>query len=456
MIKYYNKNNIEIYDKKITVIGLGISGKAAAQLANYLGAKVFASDSGDNKAVNSNAMDLMQHHIASETGIHSDQIFDSDLWIISPGVPKDCKIVKKALGKGIPIVSEIEFASWFTKTPIIAITGSNGKTTTTNIISQMCNTDNLNGIIAGNMGIPFSERVLNEIHNPNSKNVFILEISSFQMEFITHFCPNIAVYTNISPDHLDRHGSLNNYIQMKLNMIKNINENGHIVYNKDDQQLSKLFKDYNTNAVPYSISCSDLMFELNQKMIYDSKGNNIININQISLIGQHNLSNLFAAATAAKLMGVSNKEISLVMKEFSNIEHRLEYVCSINDVKYINDSKATNIDSVKVALTSFNQPIILILGGKNKGADFRLLLPHIKSSHVRDIISYGEAGEEILTALGDAVRSVNVTDLNSAVKTAQSLATPGDIILLSPGCASFDQFQNFEERGNYFKSIIKN
>ena len=152
MIQYSNKNNIKIYDKKITVIGLGISGKAAAQLANYLGAKVFASDSGDNKAVNSNAMDLMQHHIASETGIHSDQIFDSDLWIISPGVPKDCKIVKKALGKGIPIVSEIEFASWFTKTPIIAITGSNGKTTTTNIISQMCNTDNLNGIIAGNFG----------------------------------------------------------------------------------------------------------------------------------------------------------------------------------------------------------------------------------------------------------------------------------------------------------------
>ena len=243
---------------------------------------------------------------------------------------------------------------------------------------------------------------------------------------------------------------------MKLNMIKNINENGHIVYNKDDRQLSKSFKNYNTNTVPYSISCSDLMFRLNKKIIYDSNGNNIINIDQISLLGQHNLSNLLAAATAAKLIGVSNKEISLVMKEFSSIEHRLEHVCSINDVKYINDSKATNIDSVKVALTSFNQPIILILGGKNKGADFRLLLPHIKSSHVRDIISYGEAGEEILTALRDAVRSVNVADLNSAVKTAQSLATPGDIILLSPGCASFDQFQNFEERGNYFKSIIKN
>ena len=455
MINYNTHNNIEIYNKKITVIGLGVSGKAAAQLANYLGARVFASDIGNSKAISTNAMDLMNNHIASETGIHSDKIFDADIWIVSPGIPKDSEIILKALDKNILIVSEIEFASWYTKTPIIAITGSNGKTTTTNIISQMCNTNDLNGIIAGNMGIAFSERVLYEIQNPNPKNIFILEISSFQMEFIQFFCPFIAVYTNISPDHLDRHGSLNNYLKMKLNMIKNMNDNGHIVYNKDDKRLSKSIQDNNKNIVPFSILSSNVMFKLNNNNIYDSNETSITTLDEIPLIGKHNLSNLLAGATAAKLIGVSNKNISEVIKNFSGIEHRLEYIGSFNDIKYINDSKATNIDSVKVAIKSFKQPIILILGGKNKGADFRLLLPHIKSSHVRDIVSYGEAGEEILTAIRDAVRSINVVDLNSAVKAAQSLANPGDIILLSPGCASFDEFRNFEERGNYFKSIIK-
>ena len=205
-----------VFNKRITVIGLGLSGKAVSILANHLGAIVYASDSGSSGEITSNAKELMhQHHIALETGIHSSKIYDSDLWIISPGVSTDSKIVNEAFNKNIPIVSEIEFASWFTHSPIIGITGSNGKTTTTHILNQMFQSDKTVGIIGGNVGIPFSECVLKEIFHPNDKIVYLLEISSFQLEFISSFCPIMAIYTNISEDHLDRHHSMKEYVKRK-------------------------------------------------------------------------------------------------------------------------------------------------------------------------------------------------------------------------------------------------
>ena len=216
MIDISNREKINIRDKKITVIGLGMSGTAAATLANYLGARVFGSDPSENFQVSNNALYLLNNHIASETGLHSDKIYDADLWIISPGVPNDADIVKKAQGLGIPIVGEIEFASWYTDSPIVAVTGSNGKTTTVNILSKMCQSENVQSIMAGNLGIPFSERVLKDIKKPKQNLAYILEISSFQMEFVLHFCPKIAVYTNLSPDHLDRHGTMDEYVNMKL------------------------------------------------------------------------------------------------------------------------------------------------------------------------------------------------------------------------------------------------
>ena len=240
MINISNKEKIDLRDKRVTVLGLGLSGTEAAKLANHLGARVFASDSSAEEKVCSHSMELMHsHHIASETGIHSDKIYDADLWIISPGISKNTDIVKKATQNGIPIISEIEFASWYTNAPIIAVTGSNGKTTTCHILSKMCNTDQTNTIMAGNMGIPFSERILNEIKNPRQNILYILEISSFQMEFIKHFSPHILIYTNISPDHLDRHGSMEEYIKMKLKASKNIKDDGCVIYNIDDIQLEK-------------------------------------------------------------------------------------------------------------------------------------------------------------------------------------------------------------------------
>jgi UDP-N-acetylmuramoylalanine--D-glutamate ligase len=455
MIDISNRNSINIRDKKVTIIGLGLSGVSAAKLANYLGARVFASDPSSKFHISDAGLNLLHHHISCETGIQSDKIYDTDLWIISPGIPADAPIIQKAKQLGIPIVGEIEFASWYCDAPIIAVTGSNGKTTSVHILSEMCQSDSIDSLMAGNVGIPFSERVLKDLKHPNPKRTFILEISSFQMEFVKHFCPKIALYTNVSPDHLDRHGSMDNYLKMKLNMVKNMTPSDHIVFNLDDPKIKLAIEGHCAQLVPFSLLNQGMTYSMNSNQITTLTGNSLIDVNEIALPGKHNLSNMLGAATVSHLMGIPNEHISHLMRTFTGVEHRLENVNIIKGVTYINDSKATNLESVIVALESFKNPIVLILGGRNKGADFRLLLPHIKSSHVRNIISYGEVSEHILTAFGDAVRSVNVTDLNSAVKIAQSLAVPGDIVLLSPGCASFDQFANFEERGLYFKSLVK-
>ena len=458
MIDIHFKEKINLYNKFVNIIGMGVSGTQSAILANHLGARVFVSDANTNMEIESNAMHLMHsHHIATETGLHTEKIFDSDLWIISPGIPKHSKIVIKALEKNIPIVGEIEFASWFTESPIIAITGSNGKTTTANMLYEMCQTKEINGVMAGNMGIPFSMQVLDELKNPDKNRVYILECSSFQMEFVHHFSPNLVLYTNISPDHLDRHESMEEYIKMKMRVSANLKSDGFIVFNSDNKTLVNTIDGKKIKKLrPYGLKIKNGLFYLENNKIHGPSGNILLNRKELSVAGKHNLSNFFGAATCANLIGINEKLISEAMKNFKGVEHRLEHALVINNVEFVNDSKATNIQSVIVAIETFKKPTILILGGYNKGTDFRLLLPHIKSSHVRDVVSYGEAGGHINTALGDAVRLVQVTNLKSAVNKAHTLAIPGDIVLLSPGCASFDEFNNYEERGKFFKKLVSN
>ena len=455
MIDISNREKIDIRNKKVTVLGLGLSGTAAAKLANHMGAIVFGSDLSTKNDIISNSWDLMHtHHIATETGINSQKIFQSELWIVSPGIAKNSKIIKSAQVQNIPIVGEIEFASWFTNSKIIAITGSNGKTTTSHILAKMCNTTNINGKLAGNIGIPFSQCVLDELSNPDKKRVYIVEISSFQMEFIKHFSPDIALYTNITEDHLDRHGSMKEYFDMKMKMVQNVSAENFIVYNAEDPKLESAFNNNSFKNV-YSYNSNDSLFQV-QNNVVTNKSNDIeFKLSNFRLPGKHNISNFLSAATCAYLLGIKLEQILRIFNTFQSIEHRLEYVTKINGIDYINDSKATNISSVIVAIKTFSKPIILLLGGYNKGADFRLLLPHIKSSYVRVVISYGEAGGHINTVIGDAVRSVQVTDLSSAVNQAQKLAKPGEVVLFSPGCASFDQFKDYEHRGAFFKSIIK-
>ena len=450
MLNISNKN---LLNKKITIIGLKKSGYAATILGHELGANIFVSEIDNDLEIITNKNNLIKKGIDVETGNHSKLVYDADFWVISPGVPNDIEIIKQAKALNIPIIGEIEFASRFTSTPIIAVTGSNGKSTTVNILYSMLKTDKLQPILAGNIGIPFSEKVFEELKNPDLGNIYILEISSFQLEFIEQFRAMICVYLNISPDHLDRHENMDNYLKMKLKMIKNHKKDDTVVYNNDDPILDVAFNDYLLEKIPFSISNQTPFFGVNETKIYNENNEPYVFIDDIILKGKHNLSNLLASATVAKLMNVDDKIIINTMKNFSGIDHRLQIIKEINEVTYVNDSKATNIHSVIVAINSFETPIILLLGGKNKNSDFRLLLPHTKR-HVKHIVSYGEAGGEIAAAIGDAVRLNCVSSLSEAVASAHNLASPGDIVLMSPGCASFDEFKNFEGRGKKFTDLV--
>lgn len=446
--------NIDVAHRSIVIIGLGRSGLEAARLAHYVGANVFVSDPGFSRQLRHNLGLLTKLGIEGELGDHSDRIYAADMWIISPGVPRDAKIVKIARQRDIPIVSEIEFASWFTQSPIIAVTGSNGKTTTVNILNAMCQSEKVHGVMAGNVGIPFSQKVLEELQKPDPLRTYILEISSFQMEFIHHFKPHFAVYLNISPDHLDRHYTFDEYLNRKLDMIRNQTDRDYIIYNADDPILARHLSSRSAITIPFSLQPNvDTIFSINHICIHDRRHEKLIDLAQIALPGRHNLANLLAAATTAHVMGIPKEIIARICATVGSIEHRLEKVTDINGVTYINDSKATNVDSVKVALDSFSQPVILILGGKDKGGDFTQLIPH--THNTKAVIAYGQAREKIVAALEDAVRPVPVMGLKEAVTLSQELAGPGDIVLLSPGCASFDQFDNYEERGNKFKEWVR-
>ncbi len=453
MILDITKKNIK--NIKITIIGLKKSGYAAALLAHELGANIFVSELNNDKEIIYNKQKLIEKNIEVEIGFHSNKIYKADLWVVSPGVPSYVDIIKKAKKLNIPIIGEIEFASRFTKLPIIAVTGSNGKSTTVNILHSMLNNGEIKPILAGNIGTPFSEKVKEEINNSGKGNIYILEISSFQLEFIDQFKAIICLYLNISPDHLDRHKNMEEYIKMKIKMVKNLDANDTVIYNIDDPIFKTAFKNYDIGKIPFSIYEKTPFFRVNGEYIYDKNENPFVFIDNIALKGKHNLSNMIASATVAKTMKIDKLIIKNTMENFKGINHRLQTIRTINKVTYINDSKATNIHSVIVAINSFKNPILLLLGGKNKNTDFRLLLPHIKR-HVKHILSYGEAGGEIAAAIGDAVRLNRVSSLNQAVASAHNLAKPGDIVLMSPGCASFDQFNDFEERGDKFKELVNN
>ena len=444
---------MNLKNKKITVIGLGLSGTSSAILANYLGAIVFVSDSGTNELIHKNALKLMSlHHIPSETGIHTEKIYNADLWIISPGISKNSNLVKKAKHKNIKTISEIEFASIYNSNPIIAVTGSNGKTTTCNMLYSMLNGSEIKPVLSGNLGIPFSETVLRYLKEPSKDICYILEVSSFQLEKIEHFKPTYAIYTNISSDHLDRHKTISEYIKMKLRLIKNFLHNDFIIYNQDDMILNQIFINKISKKITYSLKKDSNGFYVRNGYVINQSKDKVISTDSLSIPGKHNILNFLAAATCSRLIGVKEEKILETLTRFKGLEHRLEYVLTKNNIIYINDSKSTNIESVICAIESFKSPIILLLCGQNKQSDFRLLLPQIKVSTVRLVITYGESGGHIKTVLGDAVRSELMKDLNSAVRKAHNLAAAGDTILLSPGCASFDEFNNFEQRGHSFKN----
>ncbi|MFQ6674371.1 MAG: UDP-N-acetylmuramoyl-L-alanine--D-glutamate ligase [Fidelibacterota bacterium] len=447
------RENLSLKGRHVTVIGAARSGISAAKLLMNIGANVFLSDRDPSAGGNEEVAELMRLGVTTEFGTHSPKVHQADLLVVSPGVPQDADIVLTASERGLPVVSEVELASWFTELPIVAVTGSNGKTTTATLLAQMFRQGDYTPFLAGNIGIPFSKTVTDLFDRKPRRGIHVLEISSFQMEHIHHFRPSVAVLLNLTADHLDRYSSLEHYAETKMKILDNMTHEDFVIYNKDDSFLADHIRTPATR-IPFSLGKNPGgLFSVNETKIYDRDHEIVAYLRELGLPGRHNVSNFLAAATAGRTLLVPLKGIRHVMKTFRGVPHRLEHVRALDSIDFYNDSKATNVASVRVALDAFSRPVVLIMGGRDKGADFGELYPQI-SAAVREVIVLGEAADRIERSFSGLVPCHRVTSMEGAVSLARGHASPGDIVLLSPGCASFDMFDNFEQRGDMFRAAV--
>lgn len=450
------KREDRVFDRKISVLGMARSGIATAQLLSQKGAEVFVSDIKSERELENEIAKIKSLNINFEVGAHTDRVLeDKDFIVTSPGIPSDIPILKKAESLGIPIFSEIEIAFWLSQSPIVAITGSNGKTTTTYLVGEILRQDQKEYRVAGNVGVPFSS-VVDEV---SDKGIIVLEVSSFQLERIEEFRPKVASILNITPDHLDRYPDLKSYQEAKVRLLENQIPQDYTVLNADDLVSSSLSPCTQAKQIYFSIKkdMEEGVLVRGENLVLKSKKGEtaILPIKEITIKGPHNLSNAAAACAMAYALEIDTASMARALKEFKGVEHRLEYVATINGIKFINDSKATNVDSVWYALQSIDEPIILIAGGKDKGGDFTRLGELVKSK-VKKLILIGQAKEKIKRELGGLVDTIEAETLEQAVKLGFEKAQEGDVILLSPACASFDMFKDFEERGRKFKLAVHN
>lgn len=441
---------------RLVVLGGGESGVGTAILGKQKGYQVFVSDYG--KIKDSYKEVLIQNGIEWEDEKHTESlILNADVVMKSPGIPDKTPIVKKLVEKGIPVISEIEFAAPFTKAITIGITGSNGKTTTTMLTYHLLKSAGLNVGLAGNIGKSFAEQVAEDKYDS-----YVLELSSFQLDGIVNYKPHIAIITNISPDHLDRYDyKYENYIESKFRITMNQTEEDYLIYDADDEAISEWLKKNKTKAklIPFSLTQT---FE-EGAFIKDNTMESIINQEEfkmetesIALEGKHNLKNAMAATSVAKLMQIRKATIRESLSNFQGVEHRLEKVLKIQNVQYINDSKATNVNAAFFALDSMTTPTVWIVGGVDKGNDYNELMALVREK-VKAIICLGVDNRKIIDAFGNVVDiMVEVNTMNDAVKMAQRISEKGDTVLLSPACASFDLFENYEDRGRQFKDAVHN
>lgn len=445
---------LNLRDRKVLVVGLGRSGVAASRLLARNGARVTATDNKAFDALSSEAKGLLPIGVNIEAGGHKQETFlSADLIILSPGVPADITPIAKAKERGIKIISEIELAYHFLNTPIIAITGSNGKSTTTTLVGEILKAKGDKIFVGGNLGTPLTEHVL----SGGGSDCVVAEVSSFQLETIESFRPAISVLLNISPDHLDRYHDIKEYTGAKFRIFENQGPGDFAVINGDEPWSVDIRKRIRGEVILFSRR------RRVEKGLYTEDGwivsnvdhceGKICKISEIGIMGVHNLENSMAAAAAALLRGCGQETIASTLKEFSGLEHRLEFVREIGGVKYINDSKGTNVGAVIKSIESFDERLLLIAGGRDKASDFSPLRPLIKEK-VRSLILIGEAREKIGAAVGDLTTTVYSDSLEEAVHVAFREAVKGDVVLLSPACASFDMFKNFEERGRRFKEIV--
>lgn len=442
--------------KRLVVLGGGESGVGTAILGKKEGYEVFVSDFG---RIKDNYREVLKiNEIKWEDEHHTeDKILNADVVMKSPGIPEKAPIVKKLVEKGIPVISEIEFTVQFTNAKTIGITGSNGKTTTTMLTYHLLKEAGLNVGLAGNIGKSFAWQVAEE-----NFDVYVLELSSFQLDGIITYKPNIAVITNISPDHLDRYDyKYENYIASKFRITMNQDENDYLIYDNDDEAISNWLQNNKTKAklIPFSLleKMKNGAFINNDTMeITINNEEFAMKTTEISLEGKHNMKNAMAATSVAQLMKIRKETIRESLSNFQGVEHRLEKVLKIQNVQYINDSKATNVNATFFALDSMTVPTVWIVGGVDKGNDYSELMSLVREK-VKAIICLGIDNRKIIDAFADVVdMMVEVDNMRDAVNTAKHIAEKGDNVLLSPACASFDLFQNYEDRGNQFKAAVRN
>ena len=441
---------------RLVILGGGESGVGTAILGKKKGYEVFVSDFGKIKGNYKEV--LIINGIAWEEEKHTENlILNADVVMKSPGIPEKSPIVKKQYEKGIPVISEIEFAAPFTDATIIGITGSNGKTTTTMLTHHLLKSAGLNVGLGGNIGKSFAWQIAD-----NKYDSYVLELSSFQLDGIVNFKPHIAIITNISPDHLDRYDyKYEKYIDSKFRITMNQTEDDYLLYDADDEAINEWFKTHTTKAKvnPFSLtktSSEGASIKNKKKKKKINREELTMDTEYIALEGKHNMKNAMAATSVAKLMQIRKATIRESLSNFQGVEHRLEKVLKIQNVQYINDSKATNVNATFFALDSMNTPTVWIVGGVDKGNDYTELMSLVREK-VKAIICLGVDNKKIIDVFGNVVDiMVEVSTMTDAVKMAQRLTEKGDSVLLSPACASFDLFESYEDRGNQFKKAVKN
>lgn len=438
---------------KIVVLGGGESGFGAAYLAQKKGFEVFLSDKG---LIRENYKNLLNENgIEFEEGHHSEEKILAADWIVkSPGIPKKAEIIQKIQAKGIRLSSEIEFAAEFTTAKIVAITGSNGKTTTTSLMYHIMKNNHLHVGLGGNIGKSFAKQVADENYE-----YYVLEVSSFQLDDVQNFRPYISMLLNLSPDHLDQYNyNYEEYALAKFKIAENQENDDYFIYNKDDEMSQKLLEKINIKAkkVPFSLKekLKDGGFVDNGKIKINGTNDFEMEIAKLSLVGNHNVANSLAASIAGKILNISNESIRNSLMTFQAVPHRLEQVAEINGVQYINDSKATNVNATYYALESMTRPTIWIVGGTDKGNDYTEIENLVKRK-VKAIVCLGIDNQKIINFFKDQKELIyDTSSMEDCINICKSIADIGDTVLLSPCCASFDLFQNYEDRGEKFKEAV--
>lgn len=442
---------------KIAIIGGGESGTGAALLASRKGYDVFLSDGSALKE--HYRQELQQAGIAFEEGQHSfEHILDAEEVIKSPGIPDQAPVMKAITEKGIPVISEIEFAGRHTSARIIGITGTNGKTTTTSLTYHIMKKGGANVRMAGNVGNSFAREIAT--HDQDC-DIYVLELSSFQLDQMDRFRVHAAILTNITPDHLDRYDySLQKYTDAKFRITKNQRPEDYFIYNADDTIISAELEKKNITAakLPYSqVHTTGMASYIQDQKLIINLDNNITDmlLTDLALQGKHNLYNSMAAAVASRIMDIRNDDIREALADFEQIEHRLELVGKVKGIEFINDSKATNVNSAWYALETMYKPVIWIAGGVDKGNDYSALMPLVQQK-VKAIICLGTDNSKLIEAFGNQVETIVETrSMQEAVKAGYYMGKSGDVVLLAPACASFDLFENYEDRGRQFKKSVR-